>query len=457
MKHYGLLLCAALALSACSGGSSSQGGSSAPGTSGNASTAPEGPTGEGKVSGTIEVAAFKGGYDIDFYQQAAKEFDAKNGTTTTVTGGPRIWEQLRPVLAAGTPPPPDLMFPGWGMDHWALADEGQLFTLDKALDSPPAEGAGKWRDTFDPGLLKLGQKDGKQYVLPYYFSVNGWWYDPGVFSKNGWKVPKTYEELLGLCEQIKAKGLAPITFQGKYPYYMIYGMLLPWAVSEGGLQALTDAQNLAPGAWKSPAFLKAAQLIKQLNDKGDFEKGAVGLSHTESQTDFVMGKAAMIPCGTWLFSEMKKTMPPGAKMDFFIPPVPSDGKGDPTALSISIEPWMIPSGAKNAGAGIALFKYMTSLTKAKQFVQEKGTLMAIKGSDEGKLPDVLVEPDKAFKNSKTVYSYEVRYWYPAMETELENGLTSMLNNEITPEQFCDRAEAAAEKVRGDSSITKHKI
>jgi hypothetical protein len=44
-----------------------------------------------------------------------------------------------------------------------------------------------------------------------------------------------------------------------------------------------------------------------------------------------------------------------------------------------------------------------------------------------------------------------------METEIENALTSMLNGEITPEQFCDRAEAAAEKMRKDDSIAKHKM
>jgi ABC-type glycerol-3-phosphate transport system substrate-binding protein len=44
-----------------------------------------------------------------------------------------------------------------------------------------------------------------------------------------------------------------------------------------------------------------------------------------------------------------------------------------------------------------------------------------------------------------------------METEIENALTSMLNGEATPEQFADRAEAAAEKTRKDSSIAKHKL
>lgn len=409
-----------------------------------------------KFTGNLEVQAFKGGYGIDFYETAAKEFAAKNpGLNVKVEGDPRVWEKLKPRLVGNDVP--DLMFPGWGMDHWALAEEGQIMTLDAALDSPSADGKTKWRDTFEPTLLKLGQKDGKQYVLPYYFNVNGWWYNPDVFAKNGWTVPKTYEDLMALAPKIKAKGMAPITFQGKYPYYMIIGMLLPWAQSVGGMQAVNDAQNLVPGAWKSPTMLQAAKMIRALQDAGFFEEGAVGLSHTESQTEFLNGKAAMIPCGTWLYSEMKSVMPPGAKMQFMLPPVAAQGKGDPTSLLISIEPWMVPTKAKNAEAGIALYKYMTSLEKAKQFVEEKGTLMAIKGSDQAKLPETLVEPVKAFKGTQNAWAFEVRYWYPAMEKEIEGALTSMLNGQITPEQFCDRAEAAAEKTRKDESVTKHKV
>jgi len=428
-------------------------------SSNNASNAPAekiAPTGMEKPTGNLEVAAFKGGYGIDFYENAAKEFQAQNpGLKMNVWGNPRVWEQLRPRFVGGDPP--DLCFPGWGMDHWALQAEGQLMVLDKALDSPAADGKGTWRETFEPSLLALGKQSGKQYVLPFYFNVMGWWYDPGVFAKNGWQPPKTYDELLTLCEKIKAKGIAPITFQGKYPYYMTEGMLLPWAFSIGGADAVKSAQNMEPGAWKSPAMLQAARMINDLNSKGDFEKGAVGMSHTESQTEFLNGRAAMIPCGTWLYSEMSKSMPANARMEYMLPPVVANGKGDPTNVLIGIEPWMVPSEGKNPNGAIAFFKYMTSLPKAKQFVMEKGTLMAIRGSDQVNLPVVLKTPAQVFKNSKAVWAVQYRYWYPAFQTELENALTSMLNGEATPEQFCDRVEAAAEKVRKDPNLPKHRI
>jgi len=408
-----------------------------------------------QLSGALDVVAFQGGYGIDFYEQAAKEFAEKHPQLQIkVSGNPRVWEQLRPRFVGDDPP--DLTYPGWGMDHWALAEEGQLLDLTGALETKVADGA-TWGSTFDPKILALGRLEGKQFVLPYFYNVMGWWYDPGLFAKHGWKPPKNFTELLLLCKNIKSAGIAPITYQGKYPYYMIDGMLLPWAYSVGGADTVRDAQNLKPGAWKSAAMLQAATMIDDLNKAGFFQAGATGMSHTESQQEFLQGKAAMIPCGTWLFSEMKNVMPESAKMEFMLPPVTSGGSGEPTSVMISIEPWMVPSKAKNPDAAIAFYQYMTSLPKAKEFVEQKGTLMAIIGSDQAKLPEVLVIPARAMRESKDVWAVQYRQWYPAFNTEIENALTSLLNKEVSPLQFCERVEAAAEKTRNDSAITKHKL
>jgi len=438
MRKATWLLLALLTLAGCNSGSS---GSSSSNDSGD------------KV---LEVQAFKGGYDIDFYKQAADEYIAKkDGWSVKVEGGPRVWETLKPRFVQGSPP--DLAFPGWGMDHWLLKEEGQLLALDEALDGKPYEGEGTWRDTFDPLILKLGQLDGKTWVLPYYYSVLGWWYDPEVFKKNGWTPPTTYEELLVLCEKIKAKGIAPITFQGKYPYYLIDGMILPWAYSFGGRELMNSLQNLEPGAWKNAGVLKAVQMIDELNKKGFFQEGATAMTHTESQTQFVTGKAAMVPCGTWLKSEMSNLMPAGAKLEFMLPPVLSYGKGEKSAVIIKTEPWMVPTKAKHPQEAIELFKYMTSLAKAKEFVQKKGTLMAIKGSDQVELMPELVKAAEAIRNSKDTYAALYREWYPSFNEEMEGAVTALLNGTETPESFCERMEKKAEEIRNDPNIVKRKL
>ena len=449
------LLCsvAIIAIGCAPGGSRSS--SSANGTNSSKLTfGPEAPT--TPPQGKVEVVAFKGGYGIDFYQNAAKEFNQSHpGVQVSVSGNSHIWEQLQPRLVAGMPP--DLMYPGWKMDQWKLAAEGQLMDLNNALKSPAYDGKESWGSTFDPKILKLGAEDGHQVMLPYFFNLQGMWFDPNVFKAHGWTPPQTWNQLLTLCAKIKAAGIAPLTFQGKYPYYMLENMILPWVQDIGGIQAINNIQELKKGAWESPAVLQAITMIDTLNKDGYFLRGSVGMTHTESQTEFLEGKAAMIPCGTWLYSEMKKTMPPGAAMQYFLPPFPTGGTGDPTAIMVSIEPWMVPTKAKNPAGAIAFFKYMTSLPKAKQFVEQKATLMSIKGSDQVKLPATLVVPAAFYDKSKTIFSFMAMYWYPSLETDIENNITALLNHQITPKQFCDQTEKDSEKTAADPSITKHSL
>ncbi len=413
--------------------------------------------GGGSKSGELNVALFKGGYGIDFFEKAAKEYEAAHpGKRIKVWGNPRVWEQLRPLFVAGTPP--DLTWPGWGMDYWPLVYEKKVIALDPYLDGPPFEGSGTWRETFEPSLLALGQYEGKQYMLPYFFSISGWWYDKALFARHGWEPPRTWSELLKLCAKIKAAGIAPITYQGKYPYYAIGGFLVPWAISHGGMQVFDDCQNLVPGAWKSPSMLEAAHRIKQLMDLGYLQKGANGMSHTEAQMEFITGRAAMIPCGTWLHSEMREQLPPsGFEMEFFLPPVLDNGKGDPTAVAIGIEPWVIPTDGKNRELAVDFYKYLTTPKKARQFVEEKGTLMAVKGSDQAKMPVYLKAPAAAFRAAQVTYSSEYAQWYPALGKASQDAMSALMTGEATPEQFVQRLEDAAEKARQDSALPKHKV
>lgn len=408
--------------------------------------------------GVLDVALFKGGYGIDFFEKAAREYEAQHpGVKIKVWGNPRVWEQLRPLFVAGNPP--DLTYPGWGMDHWPLVYENQIVPWDEYLAEPPYEGQGKWGDTFEPSLLKLGEYKGKHWMLPYFFSMNGWWYDKVLFARHGWKPPRTWSELLSLCAKIKAAGIAPITYQGKYPYYALGGFVYPWAISHGGIGVFDDCQNLVPGAWKSPSMLQAARMVKQLLELGYFQNGANGMSHTEAQMEFITGRAAMIPCGTWLHSEMREQLPPPGKfeMAFFLPPILDDGKGDPTAISIGIEPWVIPAHGKNRRIAVDFYKYLTSVKKARQFVEDKGTLMSVRGSETARKPPYLESPADAFKNAKTVYSADYIQWYPTLGKAAQDAMAALMTGEATPEQFVDRLERAAEQVRQDPNIPKHRV
>lgn len=410
---------------------------------------------EYSTSNELKVMAFKGGYGSDFYEKVAAEYAEKTGVKVEVVADARIDQQIQPLMQKGSPP--DLIFPGWRFDHWKAVGDEAILDLTEVMQTKPMQGTSTWADTFEPSLLKLGQSDGKQYTLPYFYSVLGWWYDPDLFAQHNWTPPKNYTELLDLCQKIKAAGIAPITYQGQYPDYMIAGMLQPWVISHGGLEAFTAMQNLEPGAWKSESVVKAATMIRELRDMGYFQQGATALSHTEAQAEFVNRRAAMVPCGTWLYAEMSATMPAGRKMAFMLPPVLGDGKGDPSAIMIKIEPWMVPAQAKNQTHAIGLFKTMTTLDNAKKFVTEKGTLMAIKGSEEAEMPEYLKGAATSFKASKAVWAAQWKEWYPDFYKSVESAVTELLNGNLDPQAFADKCEAEAEKLRNDDRIKKRKV
>ena len=52
-------------------------------------------------------------------------------------------------------------------------------------------------------------------------------------------------------------------------------------------------------------MLKALSHIKEIADKGYLLEGTVGMNHTESQTEMMLGKAAFITNGTWMENEMQ--------------------------------------------------------------------------------------------------------------------------------------------------------
>jgi N-acetylglucosamine transport system substrate-binding protein len=408
-------------------------------------------------TGDLEVRVFQGGFGVDFYERAAAEYMRTHpGVKIDLKGDPRIWEQLRPRFVAGEPPA--LTFPGWGMDNYALIYEHQLLPMDDVLlTTPHGESGGTWRDSFLPEILKLGEYQGQTYLLPYYLTLNGWWYNVNLFEQNGWEVPKTYSDLLALGEKIKAKEIAPLTYQGKYPYYALQGFVLPWAISAGGIEALRRVEGLKEGAWTAPAFKQAAGMVSELRDKGFFQSGANGMSHTEAQMEFLQGKAAMIPCGTWLESEMKKQLPKGFRMAFFLPPTVDNPKGDPTALQVGVEPWCFPTQGKNGALAVDFFKYLTSKEKAAQFVREKGTLTAVQGSADGDLPLTLQGPARALKDAKVTWTTQYSKWYKSLEEDSRSAMASLLQGSITPDEFCRTVEASAAKVRKDPNVPKHSV
>lgn len=399
---------------------------------------------------TVEVLVFKGGYGSDFFEDAAKQFEAAHpDIQVTVQGDPRAWDLLIPRLASGTPP--DLVWPGWGMNLTPVISEGQIMPWDKYLDKPAwGDTSGKkWRDTFQPNLLANGVFDGQSLVLPFNIDSYGWWYDKKLFEKHGWALPTTYEEFLVLAEKIKAEGIAPITFQGRYPEYLENGIFYPWVISAGGMDAFNALMDKKPDAWLHPAVLRAAQAVMDCKKNGIFQRGCIGMNHIEAQMELLVHRAAFIPCGSWLQQEMKDVIPKTMELTFLKTPVFKDGPGDPTALYMAPDGkgFLLPAKAKNPDDAAEFYRFLSSPEKVKEFTERKGALTAITPSSDPKMPRYLEGPYQAFTRANVTWSNVIADWDRELQTEIDTGLADMYNEVHTPQEFVRRINAKAEAYR----------
>ncbi len=403
---------------------------------------------------TAEGVFFSGGFGHDYIQFAADLFAKVHpGSQVTVEPIQGVAEKLRPRFVGGNPPDVIDNSGAGNLDFGALVSEGQLLDLAPlmaalALDTPGKTVAG----TLFPGSQDGGVVDGVQYALNIAYSVAGIWYSSTLFKDKGWIYPKTWPQMLDMCETIKSSGIAPWAYQGKYPGYMIFGLLSGMIYKKGGVQPMIAIDNLADNAWRHDAVIKSIQEMYQLAENDYIMEGTEGLNHTESQAEWLKGNAAFIPCGIWLENEMKDMIPDN--FDMVIDQAPGEGNA---CRAEGGEPFIVPSKAKNTLAGLEYLRCIISKESSKYFAVNVSAMMPVFGGTEGVTISTGMQSAVAMAEVCAGNVFPgMRYggWYSDLGKEVNAKMGDLLTKRITPNEFIEAAQAMADKVKTDPEVTK---
>jgi N-acetylglucosamine transport system substrate-binding protein len=403
----------------------------------------------------VDVVVFNGGLGDEYPKFDNTLFAAKHGRSRS-TSAPRRRSRrtAAPVQhhAGRSDQQLGRRLDGTGRAHQrrALTDLGPL------LDAPSWDDPNKKvRDTLLPGTVDDGTFNGKFYVLNYAYTVFGIWYNKALFDKNGWAPPTTFDEFFTLAPKIKAAGIAPFAFAGKYPYYMRWA-IMSWIWKSGGRQAVVDIDNLKAGAWKAAPVMAALNATEKLVKDGLTLTGSATLSHTESQQAWLDGKAAFLPVGTWLENEMKATIPADFKMsisNFW--GVSSADKAAKAVFAGSGEGWIVPKKAANAAGGMEFLRAMLSRDGAAKFASLTHSLASTAGSGD-KVTDstALTSANSLMKGAGELVSFKFPDWYGDLDKANQNAIGELMAGRMTAAAFADTMQAAADKIAADSSVKK---
>ncbi|MGC4191718.1 MAG: N-acetylglucosamine/diacetylchitobiose ABC transporter substrate-binding protein [Thermomicrobiales bacterium] len=406
----------------------------------------------------LDVVIFKGGYGDDYAVKNNERFSGiYPNVKITYAGTQRLQEQYQARFVDGNPP--DVMDnSGAGnFSNTTLVNEGQLTDLAPLM---AAEAFGQtgvtFADSLGPGTQDDGVYNGKQFVLNYVYNMWGIWHNKALFDEKGWEYPTTWDAFFELAPTIKDAGIAPLTYQGLYPTYM-QAIFNDTLFKAGGPEAMLKLDNLAEDAWTQPLVAEVLTIFKRLYDEGWIMEGTEALSHTESQAAWLEGKAAFIPCGTWLENEMKDVIPEGFQM--VINASPGLGESDAlpqTAGNISAgETFIVPAG-KNPAGGMEWLRLLFSKEGGKTFSELTKSLTVVTGSADG------LDLGTAFKSAQDGIAaagpntWSARYsgWYEDLADECKNQFGLILTGQTSVEDMVSTLQDLTDQIREDDSIPK---
>jgi len=411
----------------------------------------------------LDVVIFKGGFS-DEYAKFHQTLYKKKFPEATVkhTGTQDITPQLQPRFVSGNPPDVVDNSGAQSMDFTTLATQGQLTELDDTfLKAPSFDFEGKTiGDTLIEGALDQNTVEGKVYGLPYALNISGIWHDAALFEKNGWSAPKTWDELMALGEKTKAAGMPLWTYQGQYPGYMVT-VFAAMVTKRGGNDVMKNIDNLEDGAWSQDAVKEVAEAFFELKSKGYIMRGTAGLTHVQAQAQWAQHKAAIIPCGSWLKSELGSQLP--ADFNMAITPTPSlDPASDKFKFEAipygTVESFVVPSKAKNVNGGLEYLRVMLSKEGAQKFAELTYTLTVVKGAHDDQSLDTVLESSLAAYNAaqatERILPWKYTAWYVGMKDDIEGAMGQLLTGKLDANGFMQRAQKTADRIKKDPKIKK---
>lgn len=157
-------------------------------------------------------------------------------------------------LAAGTAPD---IIDVQGMLWAEYAANDGLVALDPYLEAEP-----EVRDRYNPEGMKLWQYDGKQYMLPYYFSKTLLVYNKELFAEAGLDGPPAdFDELIDYAYKIKETG------EGRAGFITLNFDWLYWALmAMNGIELLNE--DMTAAAFNTPEMVEVVSKLAQATTDG---------------------------------------------------------------------------------------------------------------------------------------------------------------------------------------------
>ncbi len=376
-----------------------------------------------------------------FFEEIVKEFEAQNKNVDIVieaVGDEPIKDKLRVLLGANESV--DVFFSWSGEFAKKFIRSGNVLDLTPYLDKSP-----KWRDSIMKAGTEPFSADGKVYGIPYRINCKLFVYNKKIFDENGLKAPKDWDEFLTVLDTLKQKDITPIGFGNIYPWagcHYITGLNQKYVAQE--VRAKDYLQE--SGEFTDPGYVEALKKLKELNDKGYFNKGVNSTEHNMANEMFFGGKVAM----TYVELEELADVQDKMKDDWgiFVMPAIKDGKGNQNFITGAPDGFMVSSKTKHPEMAVKFLEFLTNEANSKKMVETLGWPSPVKGAvtKENSLPKLAEGLELITKAEGMALWLDTDIDIRISDVYLP-GIQEVLNGDKTPEDLMKEVQEKAAEVK----------
>jgi raffinose/stachyose/melibiose transport system substrate-binding protein len=379
----------------------------------------------------------------DYFAQALKRFEAKTSIPTKLSVYPN--EQYKTAIQVGvrSADPPDVY------QNWAFERAHRMVRDGFAVD------IGDFSKELSPGALSEYSFDGKLYGIPFSRHGKYMWYNTKYFADNKLSPPKTFNEMLGLCKQIRSinPNMIPIGLGASEPwtidaYIAVFNQkLVPDEVRQADANLTAPANKL----FTDPGYVEALQKIVDMQNGNCFNSGIAALTPEATRSLFASGGSAMTLCGTWCLVVFDTEGLAGGYKAFRLPDF--EGQKQPAdghlviADGFQVHPVTAKRGTKDAA--VQFLKFILTPEEQAQFAKVTKALPAVASAGDS-LTDATPIFKWALKDTAGA-TVVIAHLDTTLDREISDtylrGYQDLVNKVKTPQQIMQEVHETAVAVQ----------
>ncbi len=350
-------------------------------------------SGDGKIQ--IELVHYKP-EAVDVFEQLEEEFNSTHDDIRLTISSPN---DAMTVLKTRfvREDYPDILGIGGDINYSYFIDS------DILADVSDYEGLSQINPAYVEILegLEFVPTDGT-YGVPYVANAAGGLYNRAMFKEHGWEIPKTWEELMTLCEEIQKEGILPFYFGFKDTWTC----LAPWNSLAVDLAPADVCKQVNAGnATFSEEYREVAEKMLELIKYG--EEGPFAYGYNDACTAFANGQSAMFAIGSYAIPQIK-SVNPDMDIDSFVMPGSSDADGNTLNSGVDLM-FAVTEECENKEAAYEVIDFLLADENVQAYLDDQNAVPCKTG-------DFTLAPNldgmKSYIESGNMTDYQDHY-YPA--------------------------------------------